>query len=97
MAQIVTSTVAIGGMTCHSCVSLIQAGIGELDGVESVIVSLEEEKATIVYDTAKANVDQFRETVEDMGFICFEADCKFVQRMAGALIKIIAFEAIHVQ
>ena len=79
MAQIVTSTVAIEGMTCHSCVSLIQAGIGELDGVESVVVSLEEKNATIVYDAAKANTNQFRETVEDMGFICFEADCKFVQ------------------
>ena len=63
------STIGVDGMTCHSCVSLIESGIEELEGVESVRVSLEQKKATIVYDSSKANTEIFKTSIEDMGFV----------------------------
>ena len=38
------------GMTCQSCVRNITANMLEKPGVESVDVSLEEERATVSYD-----------------------------------------------
>lgn len=63
------STVGIDGMTCHSCVSLIESGIGEIKGVYLVTVSLEKKVATIVYDSTKASTEDFGTAIEDMGFI----------------------------
>ena len=68
--------VGVEGMTCHSCVSLIESGIGELDGVESVRVSLEEKRATIVYDRTKTSTEIFHTAIEDMGFIVTGEDGK---------------------
>ena len=62
-------TVGIDGMFCHSCVSLIESGVGELDGVVSVRVSLEKKMARIVYDSSKVNMEVFKSTIEDVGFL----------------------------
>ena len=70
------SVIGVDGMTCHSCVSLIESGIEELAGVKSVRVSLEEKKATIVYDPSEANVETFKSSIEDMGFIVTGAQSK---------------------
>ena len=63
------SNIGVDGMTCHSCVNLIETGIGELGGVDSVRVSLEKKLATIAYDSSKASTEEFKTAIEDMGFI----------------------------
>ena len=63
------SVVGIDGMTCHSCVSLIESVIGEISGVTSVRVSLGNKEATIVYDSSEASSEGFKTSIEDMGFI----------------------------
>ena len=73
------STVGIDGMTCHSCVSLIESGIGEMGGVDTVRVSLEKKEATIVYDGSKASTEDFKTAIEDMGFIVTGIKSKFYQ------------------
>ena len=62
-------TLGIEGMTCHSCVSLIESTVGEMRGVVSVTVSLEERRGTVEYDSALVTPEEIKNTVEDMGFI----------------------------
>ena len=71
-----TVEVGVEGMTCHSCVSLIESVIGELDGVESVRVSLEEKRAAIVYDRTKTSTETLHTAIEDMGFIVIDTECE---------------------
>ena len=62
-------TLGIEGMTCHSCVSLIESTVGDMRGVVSVTVSLEERQGTVEYDSALVTPEGIKSTVEDMGFI----------------------------
>ena len=62
-------TMGIEGMTCHSCVSLIESTVGEMKGVVKVTVSLAERQGTVEYDSALVTPEEIRNTVEDMGFI----------------------------
>ena len=72
----VTILVGVDGMTCHSCVSLIESGLDEIDGVNSAKVSLERKEATIIYDSSKASAEDFKTAIEDMGFIVTTIKCK---------------------
>ena len=62
-------TLGIEGMTCHSCVSLIESTVGEMRGVVGVTVSLGERQGTVEYDSALVTPEEIKNTVEDMGFI----------------------------
>ena len=62
-------TLGIEGMTCHSCVSLIESTVGEVRGVVGVSVSLEERRGTVEYDSTVVTPEEIKNTVEDMGFI----------------------------
>ncbi|XP_077433412.1 copper-transporting ATPase 1 [Vanacampus margaritifer] len=57
-------TLTVKGMHCRSCVVNIQDNISTLPGVSSVVVSLEEEKASICYDPLKVTVPQLRQEIE---------------------------------
>lgn len=54
----------VKGMHCHSCVVNIQDNISVLDGVSSVEVSLENEKASICCDPLKVTVSQLQQAIE---------------------------------
>lgn len=70
MASPVTRIVlGVDGMTCHSCVSLIQSVLQDIEGVHSVTVSLEEKCACIVYESTKTNSEVFIAAIEDVGFV----------------------------
>ena len=66
-------TLGIEGMTCHSCVSLIESTVGEMRGVVKVTVSLEERQGTVEYDSALVTPEEIKNTVKDMGFIVARA------------------------
>lgn len=61
-------TVWIVGMTCNSCVQSIEGRISQMAGVQSIVVSLKEEKGTIVFDPSLTQPELLRAAVEDMGF-----------------------------
>lgn len=63
-----STCINIEGMTCNSCVQSIEKNIGELDGVNSISVSLTNKKADISYYPEKVSVEQLREAIDDMGF-----------------------------
>ncbi len=62
-------SIGIDGMTCHSCVNLIESTVGELPGVMSVQVSLECKEGVVEYNDAVVSKEQIKEAIDDMGFI----------------------------
>ncbi|KAM9835999.1 copper-transporting ATPase 2 [Aulostomus maculatus] len=63
-----TTTIAIVGMTCSSCVQSIEERISQMSGVHSILASLKEEKGTITFDPRLTEPEQLRAAVEEMGF-----------------------------
>ncbi|XP_064404796.1 copper-transporting ATPase 1-like isoform X4 [Halichondria panicea] len=62
-------SIGIDGMTCHSCVNLVESTVGELPGVMSVQVSLECKEGVVEYNDAVVSKEQIKEAIDDMGFI----------------------------
>ncbi|KHN71086.1 Copper-transporting ATPase 1 [Toxocara canis] len=58
----------IQGMTCHSCVNNIQDTIGSKDGVKSIVVSLNDCKGRVIFDSSKWDGQMIAEAIDDMGF-----------------------------
>ena len=78
-------TLGIEGMTCHSCVSLIESTVGEMKGVVKVTVSLAERQGTVEYDSALVTPEEIRNTVKDMGFIVAGVtgiECSLIPRLS---------------
>ncbi|WP_186670681.1 heavy metal translocating P-type ATPase [Sporosarcina sp. BP05] len=61
-------TLRITGMTCAACANRIEKGLSKIEGVEKVNVNFALERSTIVFNTAKTNVNEFRERVEKLGY-----------------------------
>ena len=60
--------IGIDGMSCQGCVKNVTGVLQALPGVERVLVSLENEQATIAFDPLKVGEAQFREAIEGAGF-----------------------------
>ena len=58
----------IGGMTCAACVSHVENALREVDGVESSVVNLATERATVQYAAGVADIEDLRAAVEDAGY-----------------------------
>jgi P-type Cu+ transporter len=58
----------IDGMTCASCINMIEAVLGAKDGVESVAVNLVTERATAVYDARVVGIRQLLAAIDELGF-----------------------------
>ncbi|KAM9334150.1 copper-transporting ATPase 2 [Symphorus nematophorus] len=67
-SSVQTVTIWIAGMTCNSCVQSIEGRISQMTGVQSIAVSLKEEKGTITFDPSLTEPEQLRAAIEDMGF-----------------------------
>src|SRR5512139_1767194 len=46
-------TLPITGMTCANCVATVERNLKKLDGVQSAVVNLSSERATVDFDSAK--------------------------------------------
>ncbi|KAF2139887.1 uncharacterized protein K452DRAFT_327827 [Aplosporella prunicola CBS 121167] len=66
--SVLTTTVAIDGMTCGACTSAIENGFKGLDGVLQFNISLLAERAVITHDPKKLSPEQVLETIEERGF-----------------------------
>ncbi|MHB0975730.1 MAG: heavy metal translocating P-type ATPase [Candidatus Aquicultorales bacterium] len=62
------ATFGISGMTCSACVGRVERALKELDGVESAVVSLTLEKATVEYTPGEIDLAGMRRVVEDLGY-----------------------------
>lgn len=59
--------ILISGMTCGHCVKRVENALFEIDGVHSVVVSLEDKRATI---EAEGNVEDqlIKDAIDDIGY-----------------------------
>lgn len=60
--------IKILGMTCQSCVKSITKALDNKNGVKNAVVSLEDEKAMIQYNTSLTTPEKLKELIEDIGF-----------------------------
>jgi Cu+-exporting ATPase len=58
----------VTGMTCANCVATIERNVKKLDGVSTAAVNLASERATVVYDPARLNVDGIVARVRKAGY-----------------------------
>lgn len=63
-----TQVINIDGMTCGGCVKSVDSALTQLDGVQSVEVDLEGNKASVTYDSSAVAVDAIVEAIEEAGF-----------------------------
>ena len=61
-------TLAVGGMTCASCVSHVEKALETAEGVLSAHVNLANERATVEYVPGIARISEMRHAVEDAGY-----------------------------
>ncbi len=69
MGNLKVCHVGINGMTCHSCVSLIESVVGDLEGVVSVSVSLDCKEGTIEFNDALTSIQIIKKTIGNTGFV----------------------------
>ncbi len=62
-----TCVLPIEGMTCASCVRVVETALNRVDGVQQVAVNLASEKATINFGSG-VNIDLLKQAVRDIGY-----------------------------
>ncbi len=95
MAEVKQITLPITGMTCANCVSTVERNIKKVDGVQSAMVNLSSERATVEFDASLASLDDLIGRVERAGYgiatgqadllICRMSDDNDARRIEKAL------------
>lgn len=65
---LVTTTVAIEGMTCGACTSAVEGGFKDVPGVKHFSISLLSERAVIEHDPTLLSPEKIAEIIDDRGF-----------------------------
>jgi len=68
MAADKTITLAVNNMDCAACPSIVKGSLQAVPGVTNVAVSFKDKTATIVYDDAKADVNQLTSATTNAGY-----------------------------
>jgi Cu+-exporting ATPase len=66
--QVTEITINIGGMHCENCVASVTKGINELEGIDSVAVTLADSTAFVMFDPSKADVEKISKAIEARGY-----------------------------
>ncbi|WKZ39958.1 MAG: heavy metal translocating P-type ATPase [Anaerolineales bacterium] len=61
-------TLPITGMTCANCVATVERNLKKLDGVQTAVVNLSSERATVDFDSAKLGLTDFIARVNRVGY-----------------------------
>ena len=61
-------TLNVQGMSCGHCVNSVKGSVGQLAGVDSVKVKLDEAKVDVTFDESQVSLEQIKETIEDQGY-----------------------------
>ena len=67
-AKEVTTQIPVSGMTCGSCAVAVRKALTSLEGVKKADVSVEQKKATVVYEDSQVTEKQLREAINKTGF-----------------------------
>ncbi len=68
MTELKQLTLPITGMTCANCVATVERNLKKLDGVQSVVVNLSSERATVDYDIEKLALPDMITRVHRAGY-----------------------------
>lgn len=68
MAADRTIILAVNNMDCAACPSIVKGSLQAVPGVAKVAVSFKDKTATIVYDDAKADVNQLTSATTRAGY-----------------------------
>ena len=68
MAADRTVTLAVSNMDCAACPSIVKGSLEAVPGVARVVVSFKDKTATIIYDDAKADVNQLTSATTKAGY-----------------------------
>ncbi len=68
MSETKQLTLPITGMTCANCVATVERNLKKLDGVNTAVVNLSSERATIEYDDAKLGLGDMIARVNRAGY-----------------------------
>ena len=58
----------VTGMTCNSCVKLIETTVGQMEGINNIKVSLSQSEAFIEYQPAVTTAEKLSMVIYNMGF-----------------------------
>lgn len=68
MAADKTITLAVSNMDCAACPSIVKGSLQAVPGVAKVAVSFKDKTATVVYDDAKADLNQLTSATTKAGY-----------------------------
>jgi Cu+-exporting ATPase len=98
MTAVKQLTLPITGMTCANCVAAVERNLKKLDGVQTTVVNLSSERASIEFDPGKLGLTDLIARVEYIGYgvatgeadlvIKRLADDNDARRLEGALRKL---------
>ena len=66
--KLVETTIHVGGMHCNNCVASVEKGIKNLEGIENVVVTLEDSTAVVKYNESKLELATIEKAVEKRGY-----------------------------
>lgn len=99
-------TLPITGMTCANCVATVERHLKKLDGVNSAVVNLSSERATVEFDAEKLQLTDFIARVNRAGYGVATGEAEFVikrlsddndaRRLENVLLKLEGVVDAHV-
>jgi Cu+-exporting ATPase len=91
-------TLPITGMTCANCVATVERNLKKLDGVQSAVVNLSSERATVDFDSAKLGLTEVITRIQRAGYGVATGDAELIikrlsddndaRRLEKALLKL---------
>jgi Cu+-exporting ATPase len=66
-------TITVGGMHCAACSARVEKALRKLEGVQSAVVNLATEKATVVYDSKTLRISAIKEAIVNAGYEVIES------------------------
>ncbi len=61
-------TLNVQGMSCGHCVNSIEQNVGQINGVQSVKVNLEEGKVDVTFNSDEVSLKDIRDVIEVQGY-----------------------------
>ncbi|MFD2132217.1 copper chaperone CopZ [Pseudogracilibacillus auburnensis] len=58
----------VQGMSCGSCVNSIEGSVGNLNGIKSVKVNLNDGTVDVEYDPNTVSLEEIKNEIEDQGY-----------------------------
>ncbi len=61
-------TLKVSGMSCGHCVKAVEGSVGELSGVSTVTVNLNEGTVDVEFNASEVSLEAIKETIDDQGY-----------------------------